>query len=552
MELNSTPTPDETDSKAKESKKASKKKKAGIIGAFAIEPKQDNVSDETSRRSLWRKTKSEKTDKTSPITPKKTTTHEADESTTNLEYLSEDEREYALQKIVTESEFESPLTDQNEEQVHLADQAIARFRESITSLGEDLETALSKTLRFLGVDSLNEGIVEPDPVGKAEQMVAIEKSHEHANEDTTVSDEPTEFGDALVHLNERDEAEADSEKQIHEPLRSKVLLEKKHTETTPVVRGVTDYLMGQRRNRIAAEKDVAPLHIKLQKQVAEMQVQIRHKEIQIRRIAAQQVETSKLIDAIRADKPYKENMMQKLAPVPAMKFYDKIPKTERLARPSPVKEVVELEQSRDSSYEKPKRTPKAEAPGHIGQMVITAESHPKAVSKKIEKIPPPARLTTEKRVETLSRQELLLMSEKVIVDGTSLRQIYETRLVGEKGLRRLVREHLKGGDIKKALRREIVEREIDFERDPLMRDQVQHHQAPKISGNQPKTLQQLLAQADKVAGYDKEEVAFLKARADFEAREQIRDQHKRRTMDISLVSTIVILLSFVLFLMLRG
>ena len=57
-----------------------------------------------------------------------------------------------------------------------------------------------------------------------------------------------------------------------------------------------------------------------------------------------------------------------------------------------------------------------------------------------------------------------------MIDGSSLRQIYETRLVGERGLRRLVAEHLRGGDLKRAFRREITEREIDFERDPAMRD----------------------------------------------------------------------------------
>ncbi len=72
--------------------------------------------------------------------------------------------------------------------------------------------------------------------------------------------------------------------------------------------------------------------------------------------------------------------------------------------------------------------------------------------------------------QSLSRAELLEMTDKVIIDGTSLRQIYEGHLIGEKGIRRIVAVYLRGGNIKRALRRELVQKEIDFERDPKLRD----------------------------------------------------------------------------------
>ena len=78
--------------------------------------------------------------------------------------------------------------------------------------------------------------------------------------------------------------------------------------------------------------------------------------------------------------------------------------------------------------------------------------------------------STGKRIDTLSRAELMDLSEKVIIDGSNLRQIYETHLIGERGLRRLVAEHMHGGDLRKALRQEVLEREMDFERDPALRD----------------------------------------------------------------------------------
>ena len=75
-------------------------------------------------------------------------------------------------------------------------------------------------------------------------------------------------------------------------------------------------------------------------------------------------------------------------------------------------------------------------------------------------------------METLSRAELLSISEHIGVETSSLRNVYETHLIGEHALRRLVAEYLQGGDVQMALRREIVEHEIDHERDPALRDAV--------------------------------------------------------------------------------
>ena len=122
--------------------------------------------------------------------------------------------------------------------------------------------------------------------------------------------------------------------------------------------------------------------------------------------------------------------------------------------------------------------PKTEpAPERIGQVLMSSEAinRPRDDSlkerlKEIKQNRREALDLTPKSVETVSRQELLEASSQIMVDGTSLRQIYENHLIGEKGLRRLVIEHLRGGDIKEALRQEVVEREIDFERDPDLRD----------------------------------------------------------------------------------
>jgi hypothetical protein len=94
----------------------------------------------------------------------------------------------------------------------------------------------------------------------------------------------------------------------------------------------------------------------------------------------------------------------------------------------------------------------------------------------------------------LNKEELLDVSEKIIVNGETLRHAFETHMIGEQGLRRLVAEHLRGGNLYEALRREIVEHQMDFERDPVMRGRAPTAVPPVTAHTQ--TLDTLLANAD--------------------------------------------------------
>lgn len=176
-----------------------------------------------------------------------------------------------------------------------------------------------------------------------------------------------------------------------------------------------------------------------------------------------------------------------------------------------------------------------QAPEHIGHMAITTEGKRFAVEGK--------------RIETLNRAELLNLSEKIAVEGSTLRQIYETHLIGERGLRRLVAEHLHGGDLNKALRLEIIEREIDFERDPGLRDMAPVQLPSTNTAQQAKTaLDELLERADIVSDDRGEEAAFFKARATYEANQLQQHKQQRRLIDIGLAVIITILLVLVLIL----
>jgi len=173
-------------------------------------------------------------------------------------------------------------------------------------------------------------------------------------------------------------------------------------------------------------------------------------------------------------------------------------------------------------------------PERIGHVLVSAEPEPKRVK--------------QQRVENLNRNQLLALSEKIKIDGSSLRQIYETHLIGERGLRHLVAEYMHDGDLKQALRQEIVDRERDFERDPALRhaddDDTDLMDLPKSS------LEELLAKAELSSEQRGEETAFFKARARFEAEELQQHKQRRQLIDTSLAVIIGVLLLLVIILFL--
>ncbi len=207
---------------------------------------------------------------------------------------------------------------------------------------------------------------------------------------------------------------------------------------------------------------------------------------------------------------------------------------------------METESKKDISEDKESAKPKKRRqPEDLGALAVkpTAPERVGAAAILAETKPAHREAQTSKNIETLSRAELLTLSEKILLDGTSLRQIYETHLVGENGLRRLVAEQLRGGDVKKALRQEIVERQIDFERDPALRDIGVYADLAAGKGNDygKAALDKLLKHVDLAADNRNEEAAFFKARALYEADQLVRHKQQRRVIDTSVAAIIIVL-----------
>jgi uncharacterized membrane-anchored protein YhcB (DUF1043 family) len=287
---------------------------------------------------------------------------------------------------------------------------------------------------------------------------------------------------------------------------SDVAYYERHAQNRGLLVGlIVGYLIGRRGGRIRTEKRLMPVQHKLEKEVSSLQEQLDARERKIRKLAYE-----RLPEDVKAAERVK-------------------PLTRRIIEGAP-------ERASRLGLEKPTRAER------LGKTVIKAEA-PLAVKPELRSIPP-------EQVKSMNHNELLLLSEKVVVEGASLRQIYEQHLIGERGLRRLLSEYLQGKDIRKDLREEMVEREIDFERDPMLRDAAMHSATGGGSGST--SLQQLLEKAGATATGDDAllPVARLQAIAKEEA--AIRKKQQRQLFDVAMVTFIVVLAVAVVILFVRG
>jgi hypothetical protein len=188
---------------------------------------------------------------------------------------------------------------------------------------------------------------------------------------------------------------------------------------------IVNYLVARRRPRIKTSKDVEPVRNRLENEVIELKIKLANKESQIRRVAKQ------------------------------------VPRSEVFVAPE---KITAMEARRESAA---------------------------TIKRNVEKISRQTNIRpelTNLKAQTMTRVELLSLASEIDIDGTNLKQVYESHLITELGLRRVISIYLRGGNVKRSLRRELVEREIDFERDPSLRDQASD--APMASATA--SIEQLL------------------------------------------------------------
>jgi hypothetical protein len=231
-----------------------------------------------------------------------------------------------------------------------------------------------------------------------------------------------------------------------------------HTASALLVGAAVGYLAGRRRGRIKTEKQAAKVEKKLTTQIRDLERTVAAKEQRIRTVAREAFARSRSSRGVDS-----ESLHSRRAPAAES--------DSPTARPA---ESKLPDASRTESQPQRSVMPGSELLGAVTLKAVEAlPTHRAAEVSRIEPTTTPDRknnTTDTKSVETMSRSELLDKAANVAVGATNLRRVYETHLVTEQGLRRLLVEHERGGDVQKILRRELVEKESSFERDPRMRN----------------------------------------------------------------------------------
>lgn len=190
-----------------------------------------------------------------------------------------------------------------------------------------------------------------------------------------------------------------------------------------LVGGVVGYLIGRRRGRIKTEKRMEKVQKKLETQVRDVQERISTKEWQLR-------------EAVRHNT--KLQLERDHAEVAA-------------------KNAASTTRSQHPEY-------RAASAGVLHESRVSYADQPSVPPEQVMK----SASQETAHVPELDHESLLEISGKISVGESSLRRVYEARLVDEAGLRRLVHEHAAGHDIRRALAREFLIKELRFERDPQM------------------------------------------------------------------------------------
>ncbi len=169
--------------------------------------------------------------------------------------------------------------------------------------------------------------------------------------------------------------------------------------------GIVGYLIGRRRGRIRTEEQLIPIQEKLEKQVTDLQSEIIRREARIREIVREQVET-------------RPHIVEKI-----------VEKAQKMERP--------VHEKHADSYHKPEMQP-----GRLGRLVL-------------EKSRSRSEDASERTSAALELHELLAVAERLEVEHSNVRKLYEAGRIDYKALKEIVAEYLKSGDFERILKHQL-------------------------------------------------------------------------------------------------
>lgn len=470
-----------------------KKKQADKVGLFGLDfkiekPKKDSTQKREDLLSLL-------TRKTVEVEKQ-----EAEESAEEEdELLSPAEEQQIEQQIVLEHQAEyHALADTETDELHLEVlEAVDVFHDKILSENMDSTQALAETLAEISVydedQSANTEIINlhqpaekqeltEEPVAIRGSILEYSQSHKLNKEDKEPKEEPKTSVSSLPNTSPLADRAAEISQQVERPEAKKP----KETVTT-----IVDNLLVKKQNSIKSETGLNQVKKKLEARVTKINEEIVTKELAVRQAATEKIRI----------------------------------------KPESIQELPSRAVAPEANH-----LHSVVAPENIGKVLINAEtikSSPRVETVTLKPI--------DEHIETISRADLLELSAKTLVDGSTLRQAYETNLITEKGLRRILIEHLRGGDDKKALRRELLERDKDFERDPVLRDKPRQSQSGNNSVNKL-----IMKVAPEIIHYDNPLPTTLKSQVSITTKGQTKKKGRVNWLDVGLVLIIAILLTLVL------
>ena len=513
MSENLSPVKAESASPIETAEDTKNKKKKKAIGAFIVEADPSQKSD-----SFWSRAKSTRKE----LKPSSPSPEQSSETGT----LSESEKTEAVKQLAAARRLELTDSEVGSSETPAETEAALAYLSAVEADGEieSVESVLdSENLKNLSLDvTSNENVIDTDQPSEGEILLDNEPVHEQPP--VVVDAGNGNSPPRNPNFNQAEPEQPDepvgpfgtfgsSAGMVMAPVVGNTIplniarQNERRAQTDGLIVGaIVGYLVGRRRGRIKTEKKLLPVQKKLEKQVKSLQSELITREYQVR-----------------------QKVREQLIVAPAGK------ETNKLSAPN------------QESRQRAKLTPTSTE--RIGHVLVAASSNAeKAATVRVNKPPKLESADAKKRAESMDRSELLAISQTIAVEGTSLRQIYESQLISEKGLRRLVAEHLRGGNIGRALKRELVERQIDFERDPILRDKSNKNSADNAG---KAALAGMLSKAG-VSETKQDEIIKTNRQKEAAIAKSVQKTGPQTLIDVSLAALIGLLLLIILSLIFRG